>query len=141
MTDPDVEAALKAQKQFPNLRGVRQMLYWDSDPVRQAAAAAGSIATTPDFRRGFALLEKYDLHFELQVYAAQAQYAVELIKAFPNVPHDPGARRHAHRAHAGSDRRMARGAHGDGGVSQSACEDFRASECSATASPCRRRGR
>jgi predicted TIM-barrel fold metal-dependent hydrolase len=30
-------------------------------------------------------LEKYDLHFELQVYAGQAKYAVELIKAFPNV--------------------------------------------------------
>ncbi|MBN8908304.1 MAG: amidohydrolase, partial [Rhodospirillales bacterium] len=30
-------------------------------------------------------LEKYDLHFELQVFAAQARYAVDLIKAFPNV--------------------------------------------------------
>ncbi len=30
-------------------------------------------------------MEKYDLSFELQVYAAQAPYAVELIKAFPNV--------------------------------------------------------
>ena len=42
-------------------------------------------AIRPDFRRGFALLEKHDLHFELQVYAGQAAYAVELIKAFPNV--------------------------------------------------------
>lgn len=40
---------------------------------------------TSAFRRGFALLEKYGLSFELQVYAGQAAYAAELIKAFPNV--------------------------------------------------------
>jgi predicted TIM-barrel fold metal-dependent hydrolase len=81
---PDAEVALKAQKQFPNLRGVRQMLYWDTDPVRQGASRA-DYCNDPDFRRGFALLEKHDLHFELQVYAGQAAHAVELIKAFPNV--------------------------------------------------------
>jgi len=57
---PDAEAALKAQKQFPNLRGVRQMLYWDREPVRQAAPRA-DYCNDPAFRRGFALLEKYGL--------------------------------------------------------------------------------
>jgi len=80
----DIGAALKEQKQFPNLRGVRQMLYWEPNPVRQAASRA-DYCNDPDFRRGFALLEKLDLHFELQVYPGQAKYAVELIKAFPNI--------------------------------------------------------
>jgi len=84
LTDPIVESALKTQKQFPNLRGVRQMLYWDSQTVRQGAPRP-DFCNDPNFRRGFALLEKHDLHFELQVYAGQAAYAVELIKAFPNV--------------------------------------------------------
>jgi predicted TIM-barrel fold metal-dependent hydrolase len=84
LASPDAEAALTAQKQFPNLRGVRQMLYWDADPVRQAASRA-DFCNDRDFRRGFALLEKHNLHFELQVYAGQAKHAVELIKAFPNV--------------------------------------------------------
>src|SRR6476659_667386 len=84
LADPDGDAALKSQIQFPNLRGVRQMLYWDSETVRQAAPRP-DFCNSPDFRRGFALLEKHDLHFELQVYAGQATYAVELIKAFPNV--------------------------------------------------------
>ena len=84
LADPAIEAALKEQKQFPNLRGVRQMLYWDADPIRQAASRA-DYCNDFAFRRGFALLEKLDLHFELQVYAGQAKYAVELIKAFPNV--------------------------------------------------------
>ena len=81
---PDAEAALKAQQRFPNLRGVRQMLYWDSPTVRQAVARP-DYCNDPAFRRGFGLLEKYDLSFELQVYAGQAPYAVELVKAFPNV--------------------------------------------------------
>jgi predicted TIM-barrel fold metal-dependent hydrolase len=84
LASPDIEQTLKAHKQFPNMRGVRQMLYWDTDPVRQAVPRP-DYCNAPDFRRGFALLEKYDLSFELQVYAPQAHYAVELIKAFPNV--------------------------------------------------------
>jgi predicted TIM-barrel fold metal-dependent hydrolase len=84
LADPRIAAALTAQKQFSNLRGVRQMLYWDKDPVRQAASRA-DYCNDAEFRRGFALLEKHDLHFELQVYAHQAKHAIALIKAFPNV--------------------------------------------------------
>jgi len=84
LADPSADAALEAQKQFPNLRGVRQMLYWDNEPVRQGAPRP-DFCNDPAFRRGFALLEKHDLHFELQVFAGQAAHAVELIKAFPNV--------------------------------------------------------
>ena len=84
LAHPDIEATLKAHKQFPNMRGVRQMLYWDPLPVRQGAPRP-DYSSDRDFRRGFALLEKYDLSFELQVYAPQATHAVELIKAFPNV--------------------------------------------------------
>jgi predicted TIM-barrel fold metal-dependent hydrolase len=84
LADPDIDAALKSQKQFPNVRGVRQMLYWDNIVLRQAATRP-DLCNSPDFRRGFALLEKHDLHFELQVYAGQAKHAVELLKAFPNV--------------------------------------------------------
>ena len=84
LADPEAEAALKAQKQFPNMRGVRQMLYSDPDPVRQGAPRA-DFCNSSDFRRGFALLEKHGLHFELQVYAGQVAHAVQLIKAFPGV--------------------------------------------------------
>lgn len=84
LAKPEIEAQLVEQKKFPNLRGVRQMLYWDSNPLRQATSRP-DLCNTPDFRRGFALLEKLDLHFELQIYASQAPFAVKLIKAFPNV--------------------------------------------------------
>lgn len=84
LADPGIEATLKAHKQFPNVRGVRQMLYWDALPVRQSVPRP-DYCNDAQFRRGFALLEKYDLSFELQVYAPQAAYAAELVKAFPNV--------------------------------------------------------
>ncbi len=84
LADANVETALKVHKQYPNFRGVRQMLYWDGDPVRQSVPRP-DYCNGEEFRRGFALLEKYDLTFELQVYARQASYAVDLIKAFPNV--------------------------------------------------------
>jgi predicted TIM-barrel fold metal-dependent hydrolase len=82
LTDPDVAAQLNAQRAFANLRGVRHQLHWDSAPLRQNVSRP-DLCNTPEFRRGFALLEQHDLHFELQVFAAQAPYAAELIKAFP----------------------------------------------------------
>ena len=122
---PDIDAALKAQKQFPNLRGVRQMLYWDSRPDPPGRKPRPDYCNDPDFRRGFALLEKHGLHFELQVYPGQAKHAVELIKAFPNVRMILVHAGMLATRNAASDRPMARGAHRDGGVPQSACEDFR----------------
>jgi predicted TIM-barrel fold metal-dependent hydrolase len=85
MTDADLDAKLKAQTQFPNLRGVREQIFWDSHPLRQRVSRP-DYCNAPEFRRGFALLEKYGLSFELQVFAGQVKYAVELIKAFPNMP-------------------------------------------------------
>jgi predicted TIM-barrel fold metal-dependent hydrolase len=84
LTSDDVGTQLQAQKQFPNVRGVRHQLHWDSAPLRQNVSRP-DLCNTAEFRRGFALMEKHGLHFELQVFAAQAVYAVELIKAFPGV--------------------------------------------------------
>ncbi len=83
LTDPDIEPTLNAQKEFSNLRGVRHQLHWDSAPLRQNVSRP-DLCNSAEFRRGFALLGKYDLHFELQIFAAQAVYARELIKEFPN---------------------------------------------------------
>jgi predicted TIM-barrel fold metal-dependent hydrolase len=85
MTDPDLDVRLKEQTQFANLRGVRHQLQWDSHPLRQRSPTP-DLCNTPEFRRGFALLEKYRLSFELQIFAPQAKYAIELVRAFPKVP-------------------------------------------------------
>ena len=83
LCDPDIEAKLREHKKFPNVRGVRNMLYWDGDPLRQAAARP-DLCNVPEFRRGFASIAKLDMHFELQVFAPQASFVLELLKAFPD---------------------------------------------------------
>lgn len=84
LTKPGIEAELKEQTQFKNVRGVRQMLYWDGNSLRQAATRP-DLCATPEFQRGFALLEKHGLHFEVQVFASQVHWATDLIKTFPNM--------------------------------------------------------
>jgi predicted TIM-barrel fold metal-dependent hydrolase len=84
LTEPDVEAQLEEQRKFRGVCGVRHQLYWDSRPLMQYAPRP-DLCNTPQFRKNFALLEKFGLHFELQVFASQVQYAVELVRDFPNV--------------------------------------------------------
>ena len=85
MTDPDLETQLVAHKAFPNVRGVRHQIHWDSNPLRQNVPRP-DLCNAPEFRRGMRLIAKHGLHFELQVFASQAQYAVHLLKDCPDVP-------------------------------------------------------
>ena len=119
---PMSRAALKAQKQFPNVRGVRHMLYWDSQPVRQGASRP-DFCNDPDFPPRLRAAGKIRTCISnCRSIAGQAQYAVELIKAFPNVPMILVHAGMLTDRDAGGDRGMARGAHRDGGVSEPACE-------------------
>ena len=85
VTDPDLEAQLVAHKAFPNVRGVRHQIHWDSNPLRQNVSRP-DLCNTPEFRRGMRLIAKHGLHFELQVFASQAQYVVHLLKELSDVP-------------------------------------------------------
>jgi predicted TIM-barrel fold metal-dependent hydrolase len=84
LTAPGLDAMLRQQADFPMVRGVRHQLYWDPHPLHQVVGRP-DLCCTPPFQRGFELLQKYGLHFELQVFASQAPYAAELIRAFPGV--------------------------------------------------------
>ena len=84
LTEPDVESTLKEHCKFRGVSGIRHQLYWDSRPLMQYAPRP-DLCNTPQFRKNFALLEKFGLHFELQVFASQAPYAMELVRDFPNV--------------------------------------------------------
>ena len=82
LADPGVEAALKAQKQFPNLRGVRADVYWDA--IRFGSASAGrflqSAGLPPRLR---AAGEARPAVSNCKFSRRRRQYAVDLIKAFP----------------------------------------------------------
>ena len=83
LEDGNVEQLLAAHARFPNVRGIRQMLNWHEDPVLSFTNRSDYM-TDPDWRRGFGLLEKYDLSFDLQLYPAQMSDAVNLAGTFPD---------------------------------------------------------
>ena len=79
---PDVESVLKAHTAYPRVRGIRQILNWHSDPKFRVAARP-DLLSDPDWRRGFALLRKYHLSFDLQIYWPQMADAYRLAADFP----------------------------------------------------------
>ncbi len=83
MTDSDVEQVLEGHMAFANTRGVRHQLhYWAGEPLR-CRADRPDLCLTDEFQRGIALLQKYDLHFEVQGFAHQFVHFAELARNHP----------------------------------------------------------
>mmetsp|Transcript_24407 Transcript_24407/g.66628 ORF Transcript_24407/g.66628 Transcript_24407/m.66628 type:complete len:431 (-) Transcript_24407:78-1370(-) len=84
---PDVEKTLKGLKEVQTVRGIRHSLAWSSDPEIAGAGekmAKNGTAKDPGFRRGFELLEKYDLSYDVWMFHEQLEDLADLAKAFPN---------------------------------------------------------
>lgn len=77
---PDVEATLAAHSQFPNVRGIRHIVNWHSDPAKTYVTKPDFL-TDPAWLRGFALLKGYNLSFDLQLYPSQMADAAALAAA------------------------------------------------------------
>ena len=78
----DVDEVLAAHCQFPNVRGVRQMLNWhESAALRQTDRP--DYMTDRQWRSGYALLERYGLSFDMQIFPSQTSDAATLADAFP----------------------------------------------------------
>lgn len=84
LDDPDVEAMLAAHAARPAVRGVRQIVNWHEDPIKTYGPTDKLLDTR--WRTGFALLAKYGLSFDLQLYASQMAVAAELADAHPDIP-------------------------------------------------------
>lgn len=80
---PDVERILAAHAAFPNCRGIRHIVNWHRDPAK-------TYVSRPDLLRhgrwlkGFALLRKYGLSFDLQLYPSQMEDGAALARAHPD---------------------------------------------------------
>jgi len=74
---PAVEELLEAHAANPRVRGIRQIVNWHPDPQR--AYTARDITRDPAWERGFAMLAKHDLSFDLQCYPDQMPAFAELI--------------------------------------------------------------
>jgi predicted TIM-barrel fold metal-dependent hydrolase len=69
LNDPDIESRLAAHAAHPNVRGIRHIVGWHPDPMRSYAAR--DVVGDADWQAGFALLKKYNLSFDCQVYPSQ----------------------------------------------------------------------
>ena len=68
----DVEGTLERHCEFANMRGLRDF-------------AEGDYLVDPAFHRGYALLEKYDLVYDLDVLWEDMGKAADLARKFPNI--------------------------------------------------------
>jgi predicted TIM-barrel fold metal-dependent hydrolase len=85
---PNAEAILEAHRQFPNLRGIRQSLNHTPGPDGDVAAAMPRRDLLADeaWQRGFGLLRRYDLSFDMQIFPWQAEAGVRLAMEHADTP-------------------------------------------------------
>jgi predicted TIM-barrel fold metal-dependent hydrolase len=79
---PDVEAVLAGHAAWPRVRGVRHKPRAAPAPEHVQIGARGSMAD-PAWRRGYALLAKYGLSFDLQTPWWHLSEAAQLARDFP----------------------------------------------------------
>jgi predicted TIM-barrel fold metal-dependent hydrolase len=80
---PDIEQVLEGHLCYKNVRGIRHMINWHPDPAKSYVDRP-DLVTTSAWRRGFALLHRFGLSFDLQLYPAQMQDAAALAHANPD---------------------------------------------------------
>ena len=82
LDDPQVETLLAAHVESANVRGIRHIINWHPDPARSYSPA--DVTTTSAWMRGFGLLKKFGLSFDLQAYPGQFAHLAALIAKHPD---------------------------------------------------------
>jgi predicted TIM-barrel fold metal-dependent hydrolase len=81
LSRPDVEAQLEAHRTAPNLRGIRQIL--NVHPNKVYDYVGRHFMDDETWLAGFALLDRYALSFDLQLYPQQMSRAAVIARQFP----------------------------------------------------------
>jgi predicted TIM-barrel fold metal-dependent hydrolase len=79
---PDIEKILAWQAQYKNVRGIRHIVCWHRDPVKSYGCRPNLLSDS-QWRRGFALLQKFGFSFDLQLYPLQMGEGVDLARSYP----------------------------------------------------------
>jgi predicted TIM-barrel fold metal-dependent hydrolase len=80
---PDIEQVLEGHLRYRNVRGIRHMINWHPDPTKTYVNRP-DLLTTAAWRRGFGLLHRLGLSFDLQLYPSQMGDAAGLAHANPD---------------------------------------------------------
>lgn len=81
---PEVEAHLAEQASCPNVKGIRQIANWHADPAKTYTPR--DCLRDEAWRRGYALLARHGLSFDLQIYPGQMKDAAALAAEHPDIP-------------------------------------------------------
>lgn len=84
LSDPDVEALLAAHAERKNVRGIRHIVNWHVDPKRTYSERDATL--DPAWVRGYKLLGKYGLSFDLQAYPGQFPHIAGIVAQHPDTP-------------------------------------------------------
>jgi len=85
LADPGVDAVLERQRTYPNVRGIRFMVNFVDDDPLYCMTERGDWLRDAQWQRGYALLEKHGLSFDLQVYHHQMADAAALAGRYPSI--------------------------------------------------------
>ena len=83
LEEAGVERVLAQQAEIANVRGIRQIVSWHEDS-RFSFTDRPDVMAEPAWRKGFGLLAKFGLSFDLMLYPSQLADALALARAFPN---------------------------------------------------------
>ncbi|UZK70991.1 amidohydrolase family protein [Sphingomonas sp. S1-29] len=83
LDDPDIERVLAAQAAFPRVRGIRHIVNWHRDAARTYTPR--DITQDDAWVRGFGLLARHGLSFDLHAYPHQFAGLSRLIERHPEV--------------------------------------------------------
>ena len=81
---PNVGALLFDHARRRNVRGIRHIINWHSDPNRTYTPS--DLSEDEDWAKGFAQLRKYQLSFDLQAYSDQYHRLAPLFARHPDTP-------------------------------------------------------
>ena len=85
LADPDAERLIEAHSAYGRMRGIRQILKWHPNPDLSFASRP-DLADDVDWRRGYALLKRFNMSFDAQVFPPQLPVLARLAGDFPDTP-------------------------------------------------------
>jgi len=85
--DPNVENLLKQYARYPSIKGIRQIVnHHPTDPNLTWPKIDQDFLQNEQWKKGYALLAKYNLSFDLQLNPHQMKSAASFIALHPQIP-------------------------------------------------------
>ena len=85
LSDVSVEKVFQSHCQSRRVKGIRQLLNFHPTKPKYSEQKHDKFITDPQWQSGYALLEKYNLSFDLHILAGQMQRAADLVRKFPHI--------------------------------------------------------